>query len=348
MQDLEPIFLSLFQQSRHSNVVEKARDLNVTPGSNPTVSKILAASLFSLSEYSQANDILSQLESVFGDDLDFLILFATNCRRLGLFHDAKRLFEKGLALSDSPPPQLLNNYANLLIDFSRYDEARKYLNKAISLLPDYEDALKNLKRLNKLIKSDLTSSLDSSDKSTTKFADPLLLSFTNEEVLYSDNRYFDNKPQRSEALLSDLPSPSSVSVAYEKIDAAFKANANSQHHLALKMCSSAFSVIGPNGRLFDCISDAYISLKKFAYAEICILQAISFDSFTTSRCFNLVSLSLMRGDKLTANYYLDKLSELDSSHPQLGRLREIVAKQSINSPSSFDFTSDWPEPTFSV
>ena len=348
MQDLEPIFLSLFEQSRHSDVVEKAKELNVAPGSYPTASKILAASLFSLGEHSQANDILSQLESVFGNDLDFLILFASNCRRLGFFRDAQRLFEKGLALTDTPPPQLLNNYANLLIDLSRYDEARKHLNQAISLLPDYADAHKNLKRLNDIKSSAMTGILDSKGEADLNFSDPLLLSFTDEEVLYSDQRYFDNKPQRSDSFLSNLPSPSSSGIAYEKIDAAFKANSNGQYELALKICSSAFSVIGPNGRLFDCISDAYISLKKFAYAEICILQAISFDSYTPSRCFNLVSLSLMRGDMLTAKYYFDKLSELDPSHSQLDRLRDSIAKHSANTSSAFNFANNWPEPAIAI
>ena len=345
MQDLEPLFLSLFSESRHSDVVSKAKELNILPGSNPTVSKVLAASLFSLSEYSQAHEILCQLESVFGDNLDYLNLFATNCRRLGNFEEAHRLFIKGLTLTESPPPQLLNNFANLLIDLSRYDEAKIYLNKAIVLRPDYEDALSNLKRLENILEGESSHPNRPSSNSAINLSDPLLLSFTEEEVSYSDQRYFDNKPHRGDSFIADLPSSSPNGIAYEKIDAAFKANADGQHLLALKMCSSAYAVIGPNGRLFDCISDSYISLKKFIHAEICLLHAIAVDSYTPSRCFNLVSLSLIKGDNLSATFYVSKLTELDPSHPHLERLRSDVHKHATKL-SSFDFVSDWVhEPT---
>ena len=106
------------------------------------------------------------------------------------------------------------------------------------------------------------------------------------------------------------------------------------------MCSSAYAVIGPNGRLFDCISDSYITLKKFRQAEICLLHAIAFDSYTPSRCFNLVSLSLIKGDNLSAKFYVSKLSDLDPSHPHLERLRNDVQKHAISS-TSFDFAKDW-------
>ena len=63
MQDLEQLFLPLFRESRHSDVVAKAKELNISPGSNQQSAK-LATSLFHLSEFSHAHDILSQLESV--------------------------------------------------------------------------------------------------------------------------------------------------------------------------------------------------------------------------------------------------------------------------------------------
>ena len=102
-----------------------------------------------IGEFKQSELLLRDLESAFSSDPDFLSLYAATSRRLGDMTKAEMLFSKALELSPNSP-NVLNNYANLLIDLKRFDEAEKILVTLISQHPDYKDARVNKNRLDQL------------------------------------------------------------------------------------------------------------------------------------------------------------------------------------------------------
>ena len=48
-----------------------------------------------------------------------------------------------------------------------------------------------------------------------------------------------------------------------------------QFAFALQLCSQALRVLGAHAPVYDCASDAYLNLRKFHEAELCLLQAMA-------------------------------------------------------------------------
>ena len=135
----------LFQLGRYHDLVAMARD-GYAPESDPMAAQLLAASLFRIGEFAAAAPLLEGLEPAFGLNPDFLSVFGANNRRLGKLDQAEELFKRALQLNPTSAP-IRNNYANLLIDLVRYQEAREILTALLKENPDYNDAKVNLNRL---------------------------------------------------------------------------------------------------------------------------------------------------------------------------------------------------------
>ena len=163
--------------------------------------------------------ILSEIEQHFSDNTDFLSLYASSCRRLGLLDKSKSLFEKAIALDDQSV-FIRNNYANLLIDLLDYVQARVILEDIISIDSDYTDAVENLNRLSFLeSKASLQpgkSTTSQSSFSLSDFNDPLLLAFGDDEVERSSKRY-NLKKVPVGASTDFLPSPDSLKTSNDYI-----------------------------------------------------------------------------------------------------------------------------------
>ena len=305
--------LPLFQAGRHHEVVAQARNLDVEAQTQPLAANVLAASLFQLGEYAQAASLLEDLEASLGQDRDYLSLYGATCRRLGLLQRAEQLLARALKL-DPTAASVRNNYANLLIDLGRDQEARSLLEQLLSEQPDYQDARANLNRLQ---------FREQPAPASWTPADPLMLAFSEEEV----NLAAGAGSSAGKVLASQLPDPEQRAMASEQMQLAENAVQEGNHTFALKLCSQAQVGVGANATLYRIAADAYIGLRRFQEAEICLLQAVSIGGAGINQLINLVSLSSLRGDLTLANHYLDQAAGLDPSHPNLPALRENLNKR---------------------
>ena len=124
--------------------------------------------------------------------------------------------------------------------------------------PTYSDALSNKNRLAAAIDNSLNSNSSPSPDQSFNLNDPLLLSFAEDEVNYSNKRYF---PKRSLSNSSiDFPSFGDQidgGISSDQINLAEKAIISGNSQLALKLCSSILNDNAQDPRVFDlvrCIS----------------------------------------------------------------------------------------------
>ncbi len=341
----------LFAAGRYHDLIAAAQSAQISPQADPTGAQFLAAALFSVGEFGAAAPMLEELEPAFGLNPEFLSLFAANCRRLGQLQRAEELFVRALQINPESP-QIRNNQANLLIDLCRFDEAREILTRLLDEQPDYDDARTNLNRLSFLNQSSPPQSSHGQQSRETvqgwSLADPLLLAFSEEEV----SQYGLRKPAKSgpeaATLLESLPDADERAMALEQLDQANKAVAEQQFAFALQLCSQVLRVLGSHAPVYDCASDAYLNLRKFHEAEICLLQAMALDAPTPKRCLNLVSFASMRGDIALAQHHLRQAASLDPSHPQLEQIRANLAKREQTAgsmPYAFQLAWELPQAT---
>tara|TARA_B100002052_G_scaffold84532_1_gene77641 strand:- start:40 stop:1110 length:1071 start_codon:yes stop_codon:yes gene_type:complete len=341
----------LFAAGRYHDLIAAAQSAQISPQADPTGAQFLAAALFSVGEFGAAAPMLEELEPAFGLNPEFLSLFAANCRRLGQLQRAEELFVRALQINPESP-QIRNNQANLLIDLCRFDEAREILTRLLDEQPDYDDARTNLNRLSFLNQSSPPQSSHGQQSRETvqgwSLADPLLLAFSDEEV----SQYGLRKPAKSgpeaATLLESLPDADERAMALEQLDQANKAVAEQQFAFALQLCSQVLRVLGSHAPVYDCASDAYLNLRKFHEAEICLLQAMALDAPTPKRCLNLVSFASMRGDIALAQHHLRQAASLDPSHPQLEQIRANLAKREQTAgsmPYAFQLAWELPQAT---
>ncbi len=342
----------LFAAGRHHELIAAAKAAEITPQSDPTAAQLLAAALFSVGEFAVAAPLLEELEPAFGLSADFLSLYAANSRRLGQLQRAEDLFSRALQLNPDSLP-IRNNQANLLIDLGRLDEARNILTRLLDEAPDYVDARTNLNRLSfqksTLNQSEQLAEITQSENPVEgwSLADPLLMAFSEDEIAHSGLR----KPVKPDAaaasLLQELPNANTRAMALEQLEQANRAVAEKQFAFALQLCSRVLKVLGPHPPVYDCASDAYLNLRRFHEAELCLLQAMALDAPTPKRCLNLVSFASMRGDMALAQHHLSQAASLDPSHPQLEQIRSNLDKRAQAADQSpYVFQMTWKLPQF--
>lgn len=349
----QDVLLALFQQGRHHEVITQAQAQAVSPESQPLAAQILAASFFQLADYAQAASLLERLEASLGYDANYLSLYGATCRRLGLFAKAEILLKHALDASDDAA-EVRNNYANLLIDLQRYDEAKLILEDLLRENPHYADARVNLNRLSFRVEENTQSAVPPSQTnqvkqaqadSTWQPADPLMLAFSDEEVAMAGGL----KPAANagaSGLAASLPDPNQAELAAEQLRLAAQAVSEGNSPFALDLCSQALVHLGANASLYANASDAYIKSQRFHEAEICLLHALSIGGPAISHLINLVSLASLRGDLALAAYYLDQAAGLDPCHPQLAAVRANLSRrrQSIAG-RPYRFEHVWTEPS---
>lgn len=324
--------IHLFNQGKYSDIISVFDSRGFNLSSSPEDLQVLAAAYFRIGEFHKALQLLRTLESSLSNKPDYLSLYATTLRRLGFLDEALANFEKALAL-DSSNIQIKNNYSNLLIDLNKFHEAKIILDKILLENPDYQDALANRDRL-----VSLQSKQSISEQSTQKLdlGDPLLLAFEQDEVNYSDTRYFP-KGRSTNAALEELPELGANSVVDDYLEAARKALSENNYDLSFKLCSQAHSIKGPSVDIFDCVADIYFSQKNFVQAEIYTLHALALGCRSLKSFFNMASFASIKCDYALANYYLDMAEAVDRSAPQIKATRETIQQQIKLHPSPFNF-----------
>lgn len=341
------LLLQKFQQGHFGEVISLAQSNNINPNNDPNCSHILAASYFSLGQLPESIDILSELESSLANDSNYLGLYGAALRRSGDLVASEKYFLRAL---ESDPNSLIlqNNYANLLIDSKRYDEAYTILSKIVSIDSSYIDAAENLNRLMSLrslsdpvdasSKDNRTDSIKcNTSKSLDTLLDPLLMAFASDEV----KSFGRLEPLSGLKKVTDNPDVRSIGL--EKLQLANKAVAEGNSDYALKLCSQSYVQLGCESVIYDCASDAYLRANRFLESELSILHALAMSGPSIKLFINLISLSSMRRDFKLAEFYFDKALCLDSTNPVLPSIRQQLDKLKVDeSHNSFLFENPPP------
>ena len=346
------ILLQKFQEGDFSEVISIATSNNVNATNDPLAANVMAAALLSLGSVKESIEIFSDLEPSLGDDDSFLSLYGAALRRSGDLQASKNIFERAL-LQAPDNPCLKNNYANLLIDMKNYSMAISLLSEVVDAHPEYADAVSNLQRARSLFSmvtnppspdvSTVISPEAVNTKSLDLLLDPLLMAFDDEEV-----RDF-GRLKRLDGLEKVVKNVDTRSIGLEKIKMAQKANSEGNPLFALELCSQSYLQLGCESTVFDCASDAYLSLNRFLETEVTILHALAISGPSMKHYINLTSLASMRCDFVLAEHYFKKAVCLDSTNPNLAKLRKFLEdRKSSKSHTRFLFEDSWPtEPLIS-
>ena len=333
-----------YKEGRYNEIVDFWDSSELVPALEPATALIVAYSCYHLGDYHSCFDYLSSIESCYVDDIHFLSIFGSVSRRIGQLERASLYLNKAVEL-DPERASSRNNLANLFIDLKKYDSARSILNELISADPNYQDAIINLQRLDSIVESYQESSSDPSEDIDISFtiADPLLLAFAPKEVERSISILHGTQTKKvsdsASQLIKSLPVPESESTAQDQLKLAFKATTESNYELSLSICRSLTSRLEMDPSLYECAAEAYIGLKLFPNAEICLLHSIVLGNQSFKNFLNLSSLALIRGDKCLAEYYYSRASSLDSEDMRLSSLRASISSSS----RAFKFPVQWSE-----
>ena len=341
--------LDIFGANRYLEVVNSIDLDSFSALNEPVTARIVAAAYFKLGEFSLALTLLSEIESCFVDDIDYLTLYGSCLRRNGDLDNAHIQFQRALKI-DSSTPSLQNNYANLLIDLGQYDEAHKILTDLLLINPSYHDASVNLQRLNERRQSVVAESDTSVSAMSWEMANPLLLAFSKDEVLQAApllGQLTTSRGSKSN-LVQSLPSVQDHQLASDQLKVAQQAVLDGRYDFALKLCSQVKHLFSDLSAVYECASDAYIAQKRFNEAEICILHSLQSGTKSIKATVNLISLACMRSDFGLAQYYFELLLSIDSDHSAIPQLRKQIQQGLQNkSQNVFHFDAPWPTPDVS-
>ena len=341
--------LESFNLGLYNKAISYYKDeISLDQASNRLIN-IIAACFFKLGEYSEAQLLLDRLAPFLSEDASFLSLYASNSRLQGEYEKSESLFLSALKI-DSKSPQVRNNYANLLIDMKKYDQAREILVSLLSSDPNYSDARTNLNRLS-FVQSSLSADSQKQNSDLTpdatgySLADPLLLAFADREINFARKRYKLNASPDAKRVLSHLNNTNSKNSHSEQLSLAKKSLEDKNFEFSLKICSQLISSGFVHADVYDCVSDAYLNLNRLRESEICLLHALSIGGGTPKRFLNLVSFACMRFDYELAHFYLERAAQIDPSHPQLQAIAKQVESQKTKSQHIHSFSDNWPQPS---
>ena len=339
----------LYEKGSYRQVVQLIDANQFSAARDPMLANILAASYFKLGEYTVSLSLLKEIESCFSADAGYLSLFGACLRRCGDLTNSRLRLEQALGIQPDNPA-IKNNFANLLIDLNDYEKAESILAQLLVDDPSYDDARANLKRLEERRRIQGLKASDNipEHSSSVSFADPLLLAFGEDEV--QRTRPKSSKSDQSHAdLRAKLPPLKDQQIAADQLRLALEAVQEGRHAFALQLCSKVHRSMPTSAALFECVSDAYIALQRFAESEICLLHALQLGAKSFKLYSNLTSLLCIRRDFALAQHYLEQASLLDHENPLLVKLRIQIAnaQNSSNSPM-VRFDQEWPRPTLTL
>ena len=123
------------------------------------------------------------------------------------------------------------------------------------------DAIFNRNRLKDMLGGSTTPGLNDNSNSSPvsnsssndiDFGDPLLIAFEQDEINYSNQRYFnDLVPSSANNPLTGCPSLI-INIANDQLRFAETALKNGDTSLVLKICSNALDVLGPDSKVYGC------------------------------------------------------------------------------------------------
>ena len=328
--DLQTELSTLFEQEKFRQVLERARNEEITPASDPKTANIAAAALFQLGRYADCLLWCEALTPSLEGDANFASMHGAALRRLGRLDDAEKVFRN--ALKNTPNnPFLRNNFANLLIDKQSFKEAEEILENLLKEDPEYQDAQSNYNRLNfqqNLAKSAPKSSSPLSitqDNANDHFMDPLAAAFSDEEVDLAGGVTSKQKSKLPVEGLqpSDLPVREYDKELQETLSLA-RQTIEVDPQQVIRDCVLLHKKLGIQAPIYEVAGEAYIRLQLFGDAETCLLTAHGLGSMEGAVPLNLANLAAMRGDEHLALHWLELLAQRQPEHPQLQKVRDTL------------------------
>ena len=287
-----------FNNKNYQSIVDHFSSLSSTAEIGPSEKHIIAVSHYYLGDYATALSLCESIYPFMNGDEAFLAFYGSTLRKSGDTNSAFTFYKDSLSLV---PDSLLlkNNFANLLLDLARFDEAKLLLDEVLSQEPQYTDALENVKRLEFLLSN--AASQQTTSLATTSSFDPLDRAFSIEEVQRTFKPPVDthNEPGGIDVSQNMLPSSELKDIDQERIRLA-RSYLHSDPLHTLDECKSLFKSVGPHSSIYTLAGDAYIRLKLFSDAESSFYSALLLGSSDPSILLNLANLVHMRGDQMLA------------------------------------------------
>jgi len=327
-----------FSNQKYQSIVDfaQAADFNLKSDINET--RLVAVSFYYLENFEKACVYCQEIYPFLNSDPDFLSFYGSCLRKNGSSKEAEDMY-KGSLQTHSNSLSLLNNYANLLIDLNRFEEAGSLLDKALKIDPNYDDAKSNLSRLTFLRDSSpkITDDTTSSSSSILDY-DPLAASFSPDEIkrTFTDKAVLTNSDNSVSGLVESLPSQDLGKEQIERISL-IRSLISSDPMQALADLRSLFAEVGASSFIYQLAGDIYIRLKLFSDADTCYLTSLSLGSNDSSILINLANLAHMRGDQILAFKWLEIVSTKTPDHPQSAAVKNTLFPNGRPSSSSSPF-----------
>lgn len=330
---------SLLESRQYNKIVEEYSGIKDNASADPEQALILAIAYFKLEKHEDAFRILRSIGREMVNRCEFHSLMGATCRRLGLVKQAKTHFEHGCRLEPNNY-DILNNYANLLIDEEEFVEAESTLKKIIENCPNHPDARSNLERLYLL-----RATHQPKAQCHWEAVDPLAAAFDQQYIssgLKTSVQHRDPSKENTHIKEDLLPKASSEDVALDQMRIVPALIGTGQYESALQLISSAqklFKLISPE--VYLNAADALVRLNRFKQAEIFTLHAMVAGGRNFGAYSNLINFALMRGDCKLAAYYFKQAAEHYPTEERLESLREQIRKTHAQRGRDYYFGSDW-------
>lgn len=326
-----------FVEKKYQSIVEYFSTLSSQDDVDPSQRNIVAVSYYYLGDYDSAISLCESIYPFLNGDEAFLAFYGSALRKSGDTDAALKFYKDSLLLIPTSL-MLKNNLANLLLDLSRFDEAKVLLQEVLAQEPQYTDALENVKRLEFLSSQSPSQSTESASIDPAISLDPLNRAFSVEEVQRTFNAPSDTNLESSgiQKLQNVLPSLNIKDVDNERLRLARSYLANDPL-FALDECKSLFKSVGPNPSIYCLAGDAYVRLKLFSDAESSFYSALLLGSEDPSILINLANLVHMRGDQMLAYSFLELCSRKTPDFKHLESVRKSLFPQGKPSVSSSPF-----------
>ena len=306
--------IKLFANGEFNKLVKLFEKLNINPSNNPVECKILAAAHFKLGNNLECLTICESIAPALGSEPEFISIYGAALRKNNNIVEAERIFKQAIQLNESNPI-LLNNYANVLIDQNKLDEAIKILeNLSRKQPPNIEDVRINLNRAifikdQNNIGETAKSILNDEANVLADFTDPLYDAFSEEEITIKD---IGNLSKATKSLPNR-----DLSMEEQELYKLARNLINENPIAAIKECQKLHKAFGVLPQLYHIAGDAYIKLRLFGDSEVALMNAQILGSNDPAIFLSLANLAVLRGDHSLGMKWLEFVATHHPDNPHL-------------------------------
>ena len=311
------MLIELFQKGDYLGVLEAAQQNDLNPHKDPIQSMLVAASHLELGNPDQTLKLCHELKASLGSRIDFRKLMASALRRSGRLKEAE-LFYRDTLQRFPKDLELKSNFANLLVDINKQNEAKILLEQISQEKPDDTKAKESLLQLSSLEAAPTQTSkalLTKARKSRKRPADndetsavhsfdldPLAMAFSEDEVKEDQRLRREKKKHKPPVPMPKLPALEQQELTEELLAAARQAINDQAASVAIEFAKDLLATdkFDKYDEVYGLLGDAYMQIHKYDAAESCFLTGLELGGKMMHAHVNLVSLACMRRDKYLA------------------------------------------------